>query len=263
MQINSDIFQTISSAEEQERLVEELCIPETYYFIARVYSDLCLQYGAGPYCLLPWKNTDSDKYQKRIEQIKKLISITVALGVPFSVYMRAQFEQQLPFLKSRFGLKHVPLKSMISERGKESYKHYRWKLNDKYVLSDDKTQYFNEVQLNIKRSLEESMKVMAEQLEANIKQSLEGSMQTLANNLDSRHSLTELKVIEELDSLARRGRVSNLYVFNHQLGRRTQFLKEVSDAVAKKLLDKKSLEKVKKVYQELLEGFSEGIKEYL
>ena len=35
------------------------------------------------------------------------------------------------------------------------------------------------------------------------------------------------------------------------------------DAVAKKLLDKKSLEKVKKVYQELLEGFSEGIKEYL
>ena len=263
MKINSDIFQTITPAEEQERLVEELCTEETYYFIARVYSDLCLEYGAGIYRILPWKNVNSDVYRKRIEQIKKLISITVALGVPFAVYMRAQFEQQLPFLKSRFGLNHVPLRNMISERGKESYKHYRWKLNSKYVLSDDKAQYYNEVQLNIKRSLEESMQVMAERLEANIKQSLAGSIQALADSLDSGHSLTEQEVIEELDSLARRGRVSNLYVFNHPLGRRTQFLKEVSDAVAKKLLDKKSLEKVKKVYAELLEGFSEGVKEYL
>lgn len=243
MRINSDILKPLTEAEQQERLIDELCTEETYYFIARVYSDLCVQHGAGIYKLLPWKDHNTAARKKRIAEIKKLIRISVELGVPFTKYMRAQFEQQLPFL-TRAGLNYVPLRNMISKHGRLSYGYYEERIARTYTRSEDKEQYFTADQLNIRKSLEESMAALASRL------------QYVAN-------LTELEVVEELDALARRGRVSNLYVFSHRLSGGTRYLKEVSDAVAKKLLDKKTLEKINKVREELLPKFSQHLREYI
>lgn len=243
MRINSDILTPLSEAEEQKRLVDELCTEETYYFIARVYSEICAQFGRANYRLLPWKNKDTTAYKKRIAEIKKLIEITVEIGVPFAVYIRAQFEQQLPFLK-RFGLKNVPLRNMISERGKTSYQYYKRKIDAKYVLRQDKAQYFNATQLDVRRSLEESMT-------------------TFAERLPLLPQLTDGEAIEELDALARLGRVSNLYVFTSRFGRATTFLSDMTKAVSKKLLDRHTLEMVRKTREELLPSFSARVREYL
>ncbi len=243
MRINADTLKPLSEAEEQKRLVDELCTEETYYFIARTYSELCAQFGYVNYRLLPWQNHNSPAYKKRITEIKKLIEITVELGVPFLVYMRAQFEQQLPFLK-RYGLKYVPLRHMTSERGRVSYQHYKWKIDAKYVLRQDKAQYFNAAQLDVRRSLEESMK-------------------TFAERLPLLPALTDVEVIAELDALARLGRVSNIYVFTSRFGGATPFLAAMTKAVSKKLLDKSTLETIKRTKDELLPLFSATVREYL
>ena len=243
MRINSDILTPLSEAEEQKRLVDELCTEETYYFIARVYGELCAQYGYPNYRLIPWSNHTSPAYKKRINEIRKLIEVTVELGVPFLVYMRAQFEQQLPFLK-RYGLEYVPLRRMTSERGRTSFQHWQRKIDAKYVLRQDKAQYFNATQLNVRRSLEESMTMLAERLPHLL-------------------AITDVEVIAELDALARLGRVSNIYVFTSRFGGATPFLAGLTRAVSKKLLDRNTLETIRRTKDELLPLFSATVREYL
>jgi len=197
MEINSG-FKILDEEEERVKLLKTLMTDDTYRFIACLYEEKVREYIGGFYQYLPRKNTGTKKYRKRIEQIQKFIIIAVNLGVPFDVYLRAQFEQQMPFF-STF-MRYVPFVNLTTEKAIQHFETWRQRVHESYISSKQRREaFFKGPYASLEKEVKGSILSFYKRLETVV--------QTEGYGVLDRNF-----AIEELEGLSRRGTVADIYV---------------------------------------------------
>jgi len=114
VEIKKKFFTKLDREEEAKYTAADLYSDAACKRIAAIYSNEVFKWtGHGAFFLS--ERLALAKREKRIKQIKKLITIISDLGVIADVYISVQFDELLPFLKEIRGLDYVPFANLISE----------------------------------------------------------------------------------------------------------------------------------------------------
>jgi len=151
------------------------------------------------------------KREKRIAQIKKLITIISDLGVTADVYISVLFDELLPFLKEVRGLDHVPFANLLSKNAIKRFKE----------SSSSKKKSQSLITINIRKAVEDSA----------------GEICSRFNVLLKFDKLNEQAAINEVEVMVQSGIISDIYIFTSPftLNGKSQYLDEVWMRADKKL----------------------------
>jgi len=235
MPTNKDLFKSFNSLEEQERVIKELTTEKTIYHISRLYEDLVEHHRGVPYRFLPWKNIDSDEYKKKLALIERFIRAVVEVGATFDQYMRAQFEQQMPYMK-KLGMSFVPFRNMCTDRAKQRWFEYQLRVSESYLKKHEQRDYFRRTGVDIEESLLASLEALVDEME---------------------EGMSEDEMVRLVEGMARRAAVTELYVYTFPLKSKSAFLTTMAERVEKKL-DGHDRKQVAEVKAEILKEVCDG-----
>lgn len=214
-----------------------------------LYSDAACQRVASIYghCVFKWSGRDAfflssrmgtAKIEKRLEQIRKLITIISDLGVPIETYIEIQFDEQMPFLKTR-GLKYVPFANLISERAVKRFKEHGSAGKEPYSA----------LFLDVRKSVEDSANEMCNRLKALLKSD----------------KLNEQLAIKEAEVMVRAGVITKVYIYVSPLANcgKSTYLDEIWIMVNKRLNDFEKKEALRTKANFLKTVCDKGITKYV
>lgn len=122
--MKSQKFKESNAERDKKQLLESLTNKGTYTEISIMYRKFVQHYGKKTCFLLSPKMSAKIK-EDRIKMIRKFIEITVNLTIPFEIYMEAQFESLMDWIKKvNPELGYVPFASMITDKAIDRYKRY-------------------------------------------------------------------------------------------------------------------------------------------
>ncbi|GAH12927.1 unnamed protein product, partial [marine sediment metagenome] len=98
----------------------------------------CVQKHLSRVTRFPVHKTHKD-YEKQLDQIRKLIKICLKHNTPFHVYMRAQFEILVPWMKKTGKSPWVSFGMMISPNGEDRFEEWKQKKENQYFYRKEKT----------------------------------------------------------------------------------------------------------------------------
>jgi len=153
--INDSLFKKLDRDAEQKATISIIESEEACRQVAIIYSQYVFHWSKRQaFFLTPRMGTD--KREKRLSQIRKLIHIAADLGVPVEIYIKAQFEQQMVWLK-RKGLNYVPFANLISQRAVEEFKRYKERIDKSHSAATAKKEFYSTQALNVRQSVQDSI----------------------------------------------------------------------------------------------------------
>lgn len=248
-EIGKGIFKHLIKEEERKALTSNIESEEACKRVASLYSRYVNKYS-GRNSFFLTNRLSKPVREKRLEQIRKLIRIANDLGVPVEVYIKAQFEEQMVFLRTR-GLRHVPFANLISDNAVRRFDKYKERIDLSY--STDKARkeaFYSTDTLKVREAIQNSMEKFYARLER-VKKSL-GTLEIAI-------------AIIELEVMAKANQLSNIYIYCSPLVEvgGSEYLSELWAEVDKKLneFEKKEASLVRK---EFLKNYKdEIIKQYV
>ena len=209
IEISKKFFSKIDREEESKHVEADLYSEQACKRVASIYSRFAEKWSGHDVYFLT-SRMGRTKREKRIEQIKKLITIVSDLGVPVEVYIETQFDEQMPFLKTR-GLTAVPFANLISVKAIKRFKD----------SNAGKADFSSALFMDVRKIIEDSADKMCNRLRVLLE-------------LDS---LDEQAAIKEAEVMVRSGVISNIYIFTSPLALcgKSQYLDEQWMVADKKL----------------------------
>lgn len=249
IEVKKDFFKKLDRDEERKAFLADIESEEACRRVASLYSRYVFKWSRRQaYFLTP--NMKKEKREKHLKQLKQFIRITLDLGVVHEVYMKAQFEEQMPFLQTR-GLQYVPFANLISQKAIERFKKYKERIDASYSTKDARKEEFYSVDtLRIRKAVVESIERFYDRLKR---------LKELTNKITIDVALKELEV------MTRANMMSNIYIFVSPIALHpsTAYLEALYCEVTKKLSDYEKKE-AKRVRKEALENFEDkGILKYV
>lgn len=251
MKINKKLFDKVDTEVEKKKLLDELLNERTYIQIAILYQQLVLSYGKKRIWFLS-PNQSTKIKETKTNQIIKLIKIVVDLGVMPEVYMRAQFESLIGWIrKVNPKLGYVPFTSMLTDKAIERFNKWDERQDKRYSRKDKRrvTEFFKTEVVDIGGSTAQSARTFYKKL----------------LRLRKLGKLNRKYVFEELELMARGGALSNIYVWSNPLTLESgsPFLLEMYADVNKKLTpaQKQSMKRIRTIVLGVLK--SKEIKKYV
>jgi len=229
-------FKKLDSEEEYKATVAHLESEEACRRVASLYGQYVHKWSRRDAFFLSKRLTEAKK-QKRLAQIRKLIRIVADLGIPMEVYIKAQFEEQMPFLRTR-KLTYVPFANLISQRAIDRFKQYKKRIDSSYGTETRREEFYSTDTLKIRKAVQESMKEFYECLK----------------EIKDAGILSMNVALKELETMARARMVSNIYIFVSPIASfpSSTYLSELRSTVAQKLNDFEKKEAIR-VRKEVLE----------
>jgi len=208
VEISKKFFSKIDREEESKHVEADLYSEQACKRVASIYSRFAEKWsGHDVYFLTP--RMGQAKREKRIEQIKKLIMIVSDLGVPVDIYIETQFDELMPFLKTRGTI--VQFSNLISVKAIKRFKDSK----------AGKTDSSSALLIDVRKIIEDSADKMCNRLRVLLE-------------LDS---LDEQAAVKEAEVMVRSGVISNIYIFTSPLALcgKSQYLDEQWMVADKKL----------------------------
>jgi len=229
IEIKKKFFSKINREEESKHVEADLYGESSCKRVASIYSRFAEKWsGHNVYFLTP--RMGEAKRGKRIEQIKKLITIVSDLGVPTEVYIETQFDEQMPFLKTR-GLLAVPFANLISVKAIKRFKDSK----------AGKADYSSALLVDVRKIIEDSSDEMCNRLRVLLR----------FDKLD------EQAAIKEAEVMVRSGAIDKIYIFTSPLALngKSQYLDEIWMEADKQLneFEKKEAVRVKNEFLKTIE----------
>lgn len=234
MKINKSLFKEIDKKAGKQILLQSLMNESSFIQIALQYQSFVQKYANKQIWFLSPRQSTKVR-ENKIQQIKKLIGITVDLGIAPEIYMRAQFEQLMGWIKKTRpnGLTYLPFSWMLTEKAITRFETFSKRIENSYHPKQAAKEFFKTQTIDIGGSASRSAKTFYDAL-VRIKQF---------------EQLTFELAVSELEIAARTGLVSNVYVYCSPLVRKSdnQYLKKIQRAVDRKLtpVQKESMKRVR------------------
>jgi len=242
-EIKKSFFKKLDRNAEQKATAPIIENEEACRQVAIVYSQYVNKWsGRQAFFLTPRMSTE--KREKRLSQIRRLIRIVADLGVPVEIYIKAQFEQQMVWLKKK-GLNYVPFANLISQRAVEEFERYKSRIDKSHSADVAKKEFYSTQALNVRQSVHDSVTKFYYRLMAVKKIKGEMVVET---------------ALAELETMVRAGMITNIYLYVSPLANffteSSQYLNDKWTEVDKKLssFDKKTAVKTRK---EIIENFAD------
>lgn len=227
--INKKFFSKIDREEESKHVELDLYGEQACKRVASIYSRYASKWsGHDVYFLTP--RMGEAKREKRIEQIKKLITIVSDLGVLPDIYIETQFDGQMPFLETR-GLVAVPFANLISVKAIKRFKDSK----------AGKAHTSSALHIDVRKIIEDSSDEMCNRLRVLLR----------FDKLD------EQAAIKEAEVMVRSGAIDKIYIHTSPLALcgKSQYLDEVWMEADKQLNDfeKKEAVRIKNEFLKTIE----------
>ena len=235
--------------DDEQAITEVLESEEACKRVAMVYGKYVFDWSGRKFFLLT-NRMGSEIREKRLSQIRKLIRIAADIGVSPEIYIKAQFEQQMPWLKTK-SLKYVPFANLISQKAITRFKEYKERIDSSYIeKSEQRKEFYSTLSLQIRKAIQDSIKKFYERLER---------MKQPTGELD------EAVVLSELEIMTRSGMLSNIYIYSMPIvdSCGSEYLIGLKSKVDKKLneFEKKQILEVRR--ESLKEFEDEDLKRYV
>ena len=179
----------------RDRGIEPLDNRNSHIPVATTYAELVRKSTGKKIFFLG--DVGSQKYQTRVEQIRKLIKICMDFGVTFEQYMQVHFDILIPWLKRQKGLDYPPFNMLVSEGAVTRFTKWQEQHGKKYDSKKEAKQALSPTRINYFKAIFDSAEKFHQRLQ-----------QVGTEN-----------VVEELEMLARLGRLTRLYIYTHPLVR--------------------------------------------
>jgi len=218
LKIGSRLFEKANPEAEQKYLLNQLLNESTYQFVISMYESFVWRYSKKKVYFVNPSMKKSTR-EKKIEMVKKFIMITVALGVPFDIFMKAQFEILVPyFRKSNYGISYPTFSNLISDKAIERFEKYDSSIQRRYQGFSRTVEFFKSPHLDIESSIMDSARRFYERLK-------------------KFPEINESLAVKELEILARAAVVSNVYVFSSPLIEKSgsEYLRNLKEETSKRL----------------------------
>jgi hypothetical protein len=216
--------------------IRDLDNRETHIAVAATYAEL-VRKASGKTIYFLSGDMESKKYRTKLEQVRKMIQICVDFGVTFEQYMQVQFDKLIPWLKRTKGLQYPPFNMLISDGAVTRFNEWQEKHGKQYESKKEARQALSPARINYFRSMFDSAEYFHERLQ----------------NVGTEN------VLQELEMLARLGKLTKLYIFTHPLVQgecRSYYLKTVRIDMKNQLTDHEK-EVLMKYRKELDEKYKE------
>lgn len=236
IEIGRGFFKKLDREEERKATIDRLESEEACRRVASLYGQYVHKWSGRDAFFLSNRLAEAKK-QKRLGQIRQLIRIVADLGIPTEVYIKAQFEEQMPFLRTK-RLKYVPFANLISQRAIERFKQYKKRIDSSYSEETKREEFYSTETLKVRKAVQESVKEFYECLK----------------EIKDKGTLTMNVALKELETMARARMVSNIYIFVSPIASfpSSTYLSELRSTVAQKLNDFEKKEAIR-VRKEVLE----------
>jgi len=189
IEISKKFFSKIDREEESKHVEADLYSEQACKRVASIYSRFAEKWSGHDVYFLT-SRMGRTKREKRIEQIKKLITIVSDLGVPTEVYIETQFDEQMSFLKTR-GLTAVPFANLISVKAIKRFKDSRV----------GKAEISSVLHVDVRKLVEDSADEMCNRLSV----------------LQRFDKLDEQAAVKEAEVMVRSGAIDKIYIFTSPL----------------------------------------------
>jgi len=213
------LFETENS-KTSDKTFEELNKPHVLQSIGIMYCE-CVQKYLERSTRFP-VHEEHKNYQKQVDQIRKFIRITLEQGAPFHVFMKAQFEILVPWMKKTGKVPWVSFSMLVSANAETRFLEWKKKKENQYFYRKEKTKAVYNLDVPQYRNM------------------MIVSVNTLIHRLEfySNHKgITEEVVLQELEMLARQGKLYDIYVWSHPLAviSNSEYLKKIVAGVDDRL----------------------------
>jgi len=251
MKIGTNLFEPIDEEATKKQILKALDSESTYLNVAIVYEELVYAFAGKRIWFLPPKASEAIK-EKKMKQLRMFVEIAVEVGVPFEVYMKAQFEQLVPYLKKVNPKMPYPAFSyLLTEKAVDRFFEYRKRMKDSYIGRDRWTvEFYRTSYVDVVSSVRSSAQKFHNQL-VKLKAAL--------------GTITPERALQELEVMARAGFVSNIYVYGSPIveGSESEYLVNLQAEAGGKLNEEQK-EAVKRVRKNLrLENTDEDVLGYV
>jgi len=225
-EISDKLFKHLDREKERELMKSDFNaenIERALIRIAAIYSDYVFLYSKQQISFLT-KRMNAKTRDKKLAQLKKLLNIAMDLGVSPEIYIKAQFEQQMGWLRKK-GFTYVPFANLIADKAIERFKEYEARINSSYSSKEARRKEFYSTQtLDIEKSVADSMVKLYDRLVL-----IDSSVGELSKQI----------VVTELVVMAKAAQVSNIYVYCSPLSGvgMHDYLDKIFDEMSEKLND--------------------------
>jgi len=195
------LFKTVDENCETSQEFKDLDKPHILQSIGIMYCEHVQKY-LGKKTRFPVHEAHKD-YEKQLEQIRRFVKICLKQGVPFHVYMKAQFEILVPWAKKTGKNPWVSFSMLTSDKSIKRFEDWKKKKENQYFYRKEKTKAVYNLEVPKYRSmLIKSVNALIHRLEFYLKDGVE---------------ITEEIAIKELELLTRQGKLYDIYVWSHPL----------------------------------------------
>jgi len=217
----------------------------TYRQVGQLYMDLVKRYFNRD----TWfpANQGTKSYERDIQQIKKLLEISLQLETQYNVYIKAQFEILAPWLVKKTGKSKkafLHFSTMTTAKAILRYEEWEARLNSRVKLSQEYIrEYFNDNLTHIRSQFVSSIgKYLTRLLEY--------------------PELEEATAIKELEMLVRMNAIDPIYLYLHPLNSSSEYLIKAHNAMESEL---KSFQKdaILRIRAELVRGIEGTVLKYV
>lgn len=238
MKVNKSLFREIDKKEEKQKLLQSYMNERSFNLIAMRYQELVRKYTKRETWFLSPRQSTKVR-ENKIRQIKKLIEIVVELGVAPEIFMRAQFEQLMGWIKDTkpAGFSYLPFGWMLTEKAIKRFETFSKRMENSFEPKLAEKEFSKTYTVDIGSSIAQSADVFYGSL-VRIKQI---------------EQLTTERATSELEVVARTGLVSNIYVYCSPLvrGSDNNYLRKIQRTVRRKLTETQR-ESVKRIRSTVL-----------
>jgi len=237
IEIKKELFKRFDE-EDEKKIVSILEDEKTCKQVAMIYSRYVYTYSGKKIWLLTSRMKESTK-QRQLEKIRKLIRIAAKLGVSEEMYIRAQFEQQMVWLRKR-GLNYVPFVNLISDKAVKWFEQYCERIRKSYGIQEADRRLQSIPSPRVYDAISDSIEKFYKRLEV----------------LQKTVEITDEKAIEELECLYFAGMINGLYLLVCPLAQQSKDLTEKIEKIQNKTskFDRVAAEKVWKEIKSHLEN---------
>jgi hypothetical protein len=184
----------------ENRIISELIDNETTYrFVAEIYSGFVrTASGIEFFRFLPIDITSAN-YKKKIEQVRKLLFICLRLSASPEIFIKAQFEMLMPYLKQT-NTPYVPFHVMLTDKAVQRYNKYITQTKNKYEVKTE--------------GIREILRISKVDYEKIIRDSITNIQRRISVYKKNQITIAPDLISKDVEMLARSGMISEIYIYS-------------------------------------------------